>query len=493
MRSPTRPVRFLLGDEVRELAHVDPNTTVLNYLRLHERRTGVKEGCGEGDCGACTVAVAAVENGRLVYRTVNSCIQFVGTLDGKQLLTAEDLAEPDGTLHPAQQALVDTHGSQCGFCTPGFVMSLFVLYQCRDPINRNRIDEALAGNLCRCTGYGPIIEAANKVRTVGAIDSFTRRRGETVATLRRLGEGGMAALEGAGCRYFAPQSSAELAELLLDHPDAIILGGGTDVGLWITKQLRQLRTIIYVGEVGELKQISVGERWIEIGAAVSYANTQATFDEHHPDIGLMMRRLGSEHIRNAGTIGGNIANSSPIGDSPPPLIALGSRLVLRRGDRYREVALEDFFQEYGRQDRQPGEFVAAVKVPVANPNVTLRCYKISKRFDQDISAVLGAFALSLDGKRVREIRICYGGMAGTPKRAETAEALLAGQNWSREAVEAACAALERDYQPITDMRASAAYRLQVARNLLRKFFIETTEPEARTRIVAERRAPHADA
>ncbi len=200
MRNPTRPVRFLLGDEVRELAPVDPNTPVLTYLRLHERRTGVQEGCGEGDCGACTVAVAAVENGRLVYRTVNSCIQFVGTLDGKQLLTAEDLAEPDGTLHPAQQALVDTHGSQCGFCTPGFVMSLFVLYQCRDPINRNRIDEALAGNLCRCTGYGPIIEAANKVRTVGAIDSFTRRRGETVATLRRLGEGGMAALEGAGCR-----------------------------------------------------------------------------------------------------------------------------------------------------------------------------------------------------------------------------------------------------------------------------------------------------
>ena len=227
MSRPMRPVRFLLGDEVRELGRIDPNTTVLNYLRLHERRMGTKEGCGEGDCGACTVAVAGLENGRLVYRTYNSCIQFVGTLDGKQLLTVEDLEQPDGALHPAQQALVDAHGSQCGFCTPGFVMSLFVLYQCRDGIDRERIDEALAGNLCRCTGYGPIIEAAGKVRSTGAIDSFTRKRGETMATLRRLGEGGMAAMEAAGCRYFAPQSSAELAELLLDHPDATLLGGGT--------------------------------------------------------------------------------------------------------------------------------------------------------------------------------------------------------------------------------------------------------------------------
>lgn len=492
MRAPTRPVRFLLGDEPRELGTIDPNTTVLNYLRLRERRGGTKEGCGEGDCGACTVALGVVEDGRLTYRAVNACIQLIGTLDGKQLLTVEDLAEADGTLHPCQQAMVDAHGSQCGFCTPGFVMSLFALYHDRSPLDRNRIDDALAGNLCRCTGYGPIVTAARNMRG-GAIDGFTRRRAETLAALRRLGEGGMAALEGGGCRYFAPRSSAELAGLLVEHPDAVILGGGTDVGLWVTKQLRRLKTIIYVGDVGDLKEISVGERWIEIGAAVSYTDALATIEAHYPDIAAMMRRLGSEQIRNAGTIGGNIANGSPIGDSPPPLIALGSRLVLRHGDRYRELALEDFFQDYGRQDRQPGEFVAAIKVPVANPDVVLRCYKIAKRFDQDISAVLGAFALALEGKRVRDIRICYGGMAGIPKRAETAEALLAGQNWSREAVEAACAALERDYQPISDMRASAAYRLKVARNLLRKFFVETTQPEARTRIVEARRSAHADA
>jgi xanthine dehydrogenase small subunit len=493
MNAPTRPIRFLLGDAVRELAGIDPNTTVLNYLRLHERRRGTKEGCGEGDCGACTVALGALEDGRLVYRAVNACIQLVGTLDGKQLLSVEDLADPDGDLHPCQQAMVEQHGSQCGFCTPGFVMSLFALYHGQDRIERNRIDDALAGNLCRCTGYGPIVAAAGEMRGGGALDRFVRHRGETIARLRTLGAGKMAALEADGSTYFAPRNAAQLAELLLRHPDATILAGGTDVGLWVTKQLRRLATIIYLGDVGDLKQVAIGDRWIEIGAAVTYSDALATIAEHHPDIAAMMRRLGSEQIRNAGTIGGNIANGSPIGDMPPALIALGSRLVLRRGERYREMPLEDYFLEYGRQDRQPGEFVAAIRVPIAHPGRILRCYKIAKRFDQDISAVLGAFALSLDGGRVQEIRICFGGMAGVPKRASETEAALTGKFWNREEIEAACLALARDYQPISDMRASAAYRQKVAGNLLRKFFIETTEPQARTRIVAERRAAHESA
>ena len=491
MSAQTRPVRFLLGDQRRELAAIDPNTTVLNYLRLVERRVGTKEGCGEGDCGACSVVLGELDGGTLRYRAVNSCIQFVGALDGKQLLTVEDLA--DGMLHPCQQAMVDCHGSQCGFCTPGFVMSLFALYQEPGIPDRNRIDDALAGNLCRCTGYGPIAAAAKAMKEGAEPDLFAGRAAETAAALKALDDGAMASLEGDGRRYFAPRSVDALATLLLDHPGATILAGGTDVGLWVTKQLRRLGPIIAIGAVEELKRISVDDGWIEIGAGVTYSDALATIEPHYPDVADMMRRLGSEQIRNAGTIGGNIANGSPIGDAPPPLIALGSRLLLRCGDRTRELALEDFFLDYGKQDRQPGEFVVAVKVPVADPKSIVRCYKISKRFDQDITASLGAFALTLDNGEVADIRICFGGMAPVPKRARQAEAALKGKPWTRETVEGACWVLSEDYTPISDMRASAHYRLRVAQNLLRKFFIETSEPVARTRIMAERRAAHARA
>ncbi|HEV8390062.1 MAG TPA: xanthine dehydrogenase small subunit, partial [Dongiaceae bacterium] len=439
-----------------------------------------------------TVVLGELDGDRLTYRAVNSCIQFVGALDGKQLLTVEDLAAPDGTLHPCQQAMVDCHGSQCGFCTPGFVMSLFALYHEPGAPDRNRIDDALAGNLCRCTGYGPIAAAAKAMKAGSRPDHFAREA-ETVAALKALDDGTMAGLEAGGRRYFAPRSVDALARLLLEYPGATILAGGTDVGLWVTKQLRRLGPIIAIGEVAELKKISVDDRWIEIGAAVTYTDALATIEAHYPDIAEMMRRLGSEQIRNAGTIGGNIANGSPIGDAPPPLIALGSRLVLRRGDRYRELALEDFFLDYGKQDRQPGEFVVAVRVPVSDSRRILRCYKISKRFDQDITASLGAFALTLADGEVEDIRICYGGMAPVPKRARQAEAALKGKAWTRENVEGASWILSEDYTPISDMRASARYRLRVAQNLLRKFFIETTEPAARTRIMAERRAAHARA
>jgi len=480
-----------LGDERRELSAIDPNTTVLNYLRQVERRVGTKEGCGEGDCGACTVVLGELDGGTVRYRAVNSCIQFVGALDGKQLLTVEDLA--DGALHPCQQAMVDCHGSQCGFCTPGIVMSLFALYQEPGTPDRNRIDDALAGNLCRCTGYGPIAAAAKAMKAGAEPDLFAGRASETAAALKALDDGAMAGLEGDGRRYFAPRSVDALAKLLLDHPGATILAGGTDVGLWVTKQLRRLGPIIAIGAVEELKRITVKDGWIEIGAGVTYSDALATIEAHYPEIADMMRRLGSEQIRNAGTIGGNIANGSPIGDAPPPLIALGSRLVLRRGDRLRELALEDFFLDYGKQDRQPGEFVVAVEVPVADPGCIVHCYKISKRFDQDITASLGAFALTLQGGEVADIRICFGGMAPVPKRARQAEAALKGKPWTREIVEGACWVLSEDYTPISDMRASARYRLRVAQNLLRKFFIETSEPAAKTRIMAERRTAHARA
>ena len=476
----TGAIKFLLGQEPREIADRDPNLTVLRYLREVEGLCGTKEGCAEGDCGACTVVLAEPENGRLRHRAVNACIQLLPTLHGKQLLTVEHLKAADGSLHPVQQAMVDCHGSQCGFCTPGFVMSLYALYRQGGAQERGAIDDALAGNLCRCTGYGPIVAAA---RQMGAAES--EDESALATTLEGLASGEGLSLAAAGRRYFAPKSIEALAALLLEHPEACILAGGTDVGLWVTKQHRRLDPIVYVGEVAELKALAVGPERIEIGAAVTYSEAHQAIAEAYPDFGEVIRRLGSRQIRNLGTIGGNIANGSPIGDSPPPLIALDARLVLRRGAERREIALEDFFIAYGQQDRQPGEFVERVLLPRQGPDWTFRCYKVSKRFDQDITAVLGAFNLKLERGRVAAARICYGGMAATPKRAAACEAALTGSAWNETTLERGRQALAEDFAPISDMRASADYRLRVAQNLLTKVYVETTAPATATRLVGE--------
>jgi xanthine dehydrogenase small subunit len=484
-------VRFLLGDQPREVVVTDPTMTVLNYLRLAERRSGSKEGCAEGDCGACTVVLAELEGARLAYRAVNSCIQFLPALDGKQLLTVEDLAAARDALHPVQQAMVECHGSQCGFCTPGFVMSLFALFHAPGDLDRRRIDDALAGNLCRCTGYGPIIAAAGRMKEIAEADRFDAGEAETIRALRALqAEIGRAvetpAIEAAGGRrWFAPRRVEALAELALRFPEACLLAGATDVGLWVTKQHRRLDPVIYLGEVEELRRIAIGPETIEIGAAVTYDRLQAPIGAEYPDFGELLRRLGSVQIRNCGTMGGNIANGSPIGDSPPPLIALGARLVLRRGGERREIALEDFFLAYGKQDRRPGEFVESIRLPRRDPARRFACYKISKRFDQDITACLGAFNLRLERGQVADIRICFGGMAAIPARARECEGTLIGRPWTLETIREGQAALRRDYAPISDMRASRRYRALAAENLLLKFFHEAGEgePLSRTRIL----------
>jgi xanthine dehydrogenase small subunit len=486
----TDRIRFLLGGEKRELAGIDPTLTVLNYLRRSERRPGTKEGCAEGDCGACTVVLGELDGDGLRYRAVNSCIQFMPTLNGKQLITVEDLRAADGTLHPCQQAMVETHGSQCGFCTPGFVMSLFALFHGGHGPSRDEVNDALAGNLCRCTGYGPIVAAATRMHEIAGSDQFDEGRAATIAALKAIQPSAAVATGGSGRRCFSPARLDELMELASQHPTAVFLAGGTDVGLWVTKQHRSLDPVIYLGGVAELQGHRVTDTHVEIGAAATYSDLHEVIARHYPDFGEVIRRLGSTQIRNTGTMGGNIANGSPIGDSPPPLIALGATLVLRSKTGRRELPLEEFFIDYGKQDRRVGEFVELIRLPLPRPDWQFRCYKISKRFDQDITAALGAFNARIVNGRVGDIRICFGGMAATPRRALACEAALEGQAWSQDSITRAQLALRTDYQPITDMRASQGYRARVAENLLLKFFIETTDRSASTRVLEYRRAAH---
>ncbi len=475
-------IRFISEGQEKEFSDFDPTMTVLQYLRLQEKRCGTKEGCAEGDCGACTVVLGEPDGDGMCYRAVNSCIQFLPTLDGKQLITVEDLEDADGMLHPVQSAMVKFDGSQCGFCTPGFVMSLYALYLNETAPSQTEIEETLAGNLCRCTGYGPIMQAARHMYAEQIANTGAKSETAFAEQLKQLrGDTGVEA-EFNGRRYYAPRSADELSATLLEHPSATILAGGTDVGLWVTKQHRELETVIYIGDVRGLREIREDDGALVIGAAVTYSAALEALEDLHSDIGSMLRRLGSRQIRNLGTVGGNIANGSPIGDMPPVLIALAASISLRRGDERRELRLEDFFIDYGVQDLQPGEFVEGVRVPRIDPNAHFAVYKISKRFDQDISALCAAFNVVVRDGVIDTARICFGGMAGTPKRAQACEKALLGQAWTEKVIRRAMSALDDDYTPLSDMRASAAYRLTVAQNLLLKFFVECGEPETNTRI-----------
>ena len=449
-------VQFYLNRAPERIEAPSATRTLLDYLRYEKGLTGTKEGCAEGDCGACTVVLGEAGG----YRAVNSCILFLPALDGKEVITVEGLRQPDGRLHPVQQALVDTHGSQCGFCTPGIVMSLFAHYLGGGSCDSATLSTVLAGNLCRCTGYGPILAAGAAMHSyaapVQAVPLPPLKRDDMLAT------GG----------FLAPRTIAELCGLLAEHPDATLLAGGTDVGLWVTKQHKELPTVIYLGRVEALNRIEETERALIIGAGVRYADALPRLAALWPAFGTLIERLGAVQVRSVGTIGGNIANGSPIGDSLPVLIALGAEITLRGSDGRRRLPVESYFLGYQKQDRRPGEFVEQIIIPRPGPDEFFRCYKISKRIDQDISAVCGAFNLHRAGGVVQEARIAFGGMAATPKRAPSCEAALHGRPWTLETVRAAAAVLDQDFAPISDFRASADYRLRVARNLLVKAFLE---------------------
>ncbi len=441
-------IAFLLNGETVRLAGISATTTLLDWLRGERMLTGTKEGCNEGDCGACTVIVTDAGGAR----TLNACILFLPQLHGKAVRTVEGIAGPGGELHPVQQAMIDHHGSQCGFCTPGFITSM----ACAHLNGARDFDDQLAGNLCRCTGYAPIIRAAE-----AAADA-------PVPDWMRDTAPGAGAVQGAG--WFAPESADHLADLYAAHPDATLVAGATDVGLWVTKQMRDLGKIIFLHRCSDLLRMDETPEGLRIGAGVTMDRVLAVMAGRHPSFAEMVRRYGSAQVRNAATIGGNIANGSPIGDNPPALIALGAKLHLRKGDARREMAIEDFFLSYGKQDRAPGEFVEAVTIP-AQPD-RLRVYKLSKRFDQDISAVCGAFNVTVADGTVTTARIAFGGMAGVPKRATAVEQALIGQPWSEATVAAALPAFAEDFTPLSDMRASADYRLGAAQAMMRRCFLE---------------------
>jgi xanthine dehydrogenase small subunit len=421
-------LEFFLNGERVSLPAAAGGRTVLSWLREERRLVGTKEGCAEGDCGACTAVLDGLP--------VNTCILFLGALDGKALTTVEGL----GGSHPVQRAMVECHGSQCGFCTPGFVMALYSFYGKRT----DSLQDALAGNLCRCTGYASILAAGDRMFSYPA-------PAEAPPALHELpGDGASSAA------FCAPRTLDELLQVL--DEGATLLGGGTDLGLAVTKAHRDLPKLVYLGNVKELKVLSQDSSRVEIGGAVTYSEAYALLAQLHPDIGELLRRLGGAQVRACGTLAGNVANGSPIGDSMPVLLALNSKLQLQRGKAVREIRLDDFYTGYRTNVLQPAEFIRSIRIPKLRPGARFAAYKLSKRFDQDISAVCAAFHVH-EG----EARFAFGGMAATPARARKAEAAYAG------GVEAACAALADDFQPLSDQRASAWYRLTAAQNLLRKF------------------------
>jgi len=438
-------ITFLLNGETVELSEVDPTATLLDWLREDRGLTGTKEGCNEGDCGACTVMVTDEDGAK----ALNSCILFLPQLHGKAVRTVEGASGPNGEAHPVQQAMVDLHGSQCGFCTPGFVMSMVASHT----NGATDHDTQLAGNLCRCTGYAPIIRAAKSVEDHPVPVWVRDKPAAAKATSPML-----------------PQSSDELAAVYADHPNATLVAGATDVGLWVTKQLRDLEPVIFLNRCDDLKEITVTDDEIRFGAMVDMNRMGDALAGLHPSYAEMIRRYASVQVRHAATVGGNIANGSPIGDNPPALITLNATLHLRKGGTRRQIPLEKFFVDYGKQDRAPGEFVEAVSFPRQADR--LKCYKLSKRFDQDISAVCGCFSIMVSDGAIAEARIAFGGMAGIPKRASQVEAALNGKPWTYETILAALPAFADDFTPMTDMRASAKYRLETAKAMLERYFLE---------------------
>ena len=463
-------IQFVYQNRIVEIKNPDPNETLLNYVRTKLKKTGTKEGCAEGGCGACTIVLGELKDDKINYSSINSCIMFLPTLHGKQLILVEDLVSKDGSLHPVQQAMVNYHGSQCGFCTPGFVMSLFSMFKNYPRFNENLIKDTISGNLCRCTGYQPIIKAAKSLNNKNKTDQFTKSKNDIMKLLKKINNESIIIYK-KNKKYFAPRYVQELKKILKKNINSHLLSGGTDLSLVVTKERKDIDSIIYMNSISELNYIKNNNKYIEVGASTPLSTFENYIEKYYSDFTSVLKRYGSVQIRNTATIAGNIATASPIGDTLPLLLSLDAKIVLKGVKKIKIVPLSSFFIDYRKTRLKAGQFIDSIRIPLFPKNI-FKAYKISKRFDDDISSICASFNVQLINKKIKNIRIAYGGMASIPKRAKYCEKILLNSHINEQVINKAKKALEQDFKPISDMRASAKYRLIVAKNLLHKCFLE---------------------
>ncbi|MDA7750004.1 xanthine dehydrogenase small subunit [Candidatus Pelagibacter sp.] len=462
-------IRFIFEDKIKEIKNPDSNETILNFIRLRLKKTGTKEGCAEGGCGACTVVLGEFKKNKIIYKAINSCIAFTTSLEGKQLLIVEDLIEKDGSLHPVQSAMINFHGSQCGFCTPGFIMSLFSMYKNKNSYDKKTIEESISGNLCRCTGYRPIIDAAKSLKNSNP-DQFKKNEKKTISLLKKIRPKNIS-INNKSKKYFAPRTINELKKIIKKNKNAEFISGGTDMSLVVTKQKKDIKNIIYLNSIDELNYIKEKDKYIEVGATTPLIKFELIIKKYYPDFNRILKRYGSVQIRNVATLAGNMATASPIGDSLPLLLSLDASITIESFNKKMVVPLKDFFISYRKTKLKKGQFIRSIRIPIFKKNI-FKAYKISKRIDDDISSVCASFNLAIINKKIKNIKIAYGGMAATPKRAVYCEKILLNSNFSEDIILKAQKSLEKDFQPIDDMRASKDYRIAIAKNLLIKCFAE---------------------
>ena len=466
----SKTIKFVWNNKILEIDNPDPNETLLNFIRLKIKKTGTKEGCAEGGCGACTVVLAELKKNDLTYKAINACISFVTILQGKQLIIVEDLLNSKGSLHPVQKAMVDYHGSQCGFCTPGFVMSLFAMYKQNSSYDENIIKESLAGNLCRCTGYRPIIDAAKSLKNNKILDQFEKSKQQTLKLLKKIKHTSIN-ISNNNKKYFAPINIKELKKILKNYPNSKLLSGGTDLSLTVTKERKDLNTLIYMNSISELNYIKNKNAFIEIGATTPLIAIESYIKKYYPDFTKILKRYGSIQIRNVATIAGNIATASPIGDTLPLLISLNTTVVIESLNKKKIMPLKDLLIGYRKTKLKKKEFIHSIRIPIYSKNI-FKAYKISKRIDDDISSVCAAFNFEIVKKKIKNVRIAFGGMSSIPKRAINCEKILQNSDLTKNVLTQARESLKKDFKPISDMRASDNYRMEVAKNLISKCFFE---------------------
>ncbi len=467
-------VKFIYKNKIFEIKNPNSNETILNFVRTNLKKTGTKEGCAEGGCGACTVVLGELEKGDIKYKAINACIAFLPMLEGKQLILVEDLVF-NGELHPVQKALVNYHGSQCGFCTPGFVMSLFAMYKNYSSYTEDIIKDSIQGNLCRCTGYRPIVDGAKSLNKNKKKDFFTKNKKITLNLLKKIKSRSITIINN-NKKYFAPKSINELKKVLISEPNSKIISGGTDISLIVTKERKDLNSLIYVNSIDELNYIKENKKYIEVGASTPLIKFETIIKKYFKDFSQILKRYGSVQIRNVCTIAGNIATASPIGDTLPLLLALESQIVIKDKNKTLELPLNGFFINYRKTKLKKGQFIHSIKIPILKKNI-FKAYKISKRIDDDISSICASFNVQVNNNKIKKIKIAYGGMSSIPKRALNCEKMLINSFLSEQIIGKAKKILEKDFEPITDVRASKKYRMEVAKNLLEKCFLEIQKKE----------------